>query len=54
MTQNILLLQRRMEKDVKALKDKMNKDLQKEREIHRRELRNAKVRFPKHTTNVYH
>ena len=50
-----------MEKDVKAMKDviislrdKMKKDKQKEREMQRRELQNAKVRFPTHTTNVYH
>jgi len=54
LTLNILLLQRRMEKDVKALKEKMKKDLQKKREMHRAELQNTKVRFPTHTTNVYH
>jgi len=43
-----------MEKDVKALKEKMKKDLQKKREMHRAELQNTKVRFPTHTTNVYH
>ena len=61
LTQNVLMLQRRMGKDVKALKDviktlkdKVKKDKQKEREIRRRQLQNAKVRFPTHTTNVYH
>jgi len=60
LTQNVLLLQRRTQKDIKAvknviktLKGKMKKDKQKEREIRRRELRNTKVRFPRHTTNVY-
>jgi hypothetical protein len=44
-----------VERDViKTLKEKMKKDLQKEREIHRRELQNSMVRFPTHTTNVYH
>jgi hypothetical protein len=41
-----------MEKDVKALKDKMKRDLQKERERRRRELQNSKVRFPKHIIHV--
>jgi len=50
LTQNVLLLQRRMEKDVKALKEKMKKDKIKEREIHRRKLQNTKVRFPTHAT----
>jgi len=58
LTQNMLLLQRWMRKDVKdvikTLKDKMKKVKQKEREIRRRELWNMKVRFPTHTTNVYH
>jgi len=53
--QNILLLQRRVEKDIiKKLKEKMKKDLQKEREIRKRELQNSMVRFPTHTTNMYH
>ena len=51
--QNILLLQRRVEKDIiKKLKEKMKKDLQKEREIRKRELQNSMVRFPTHTTNM--
>jgi len=32
-----------MENDVKTLKDKMRKDLQKEGAKHRREMRNTKV-----------
>jgi len=43
-----------MEKDFKAVEDKMKKALQKQREIHLSEMQNAKVRFPTHTTNVYH
>ena len=54
LTQNILLLQKRMEKDIKGLKEKMKKDLQNERERHRRELQDLKVKFPTHTKNVYH
>jgi len=54
LTQNVLLLQRRMEKSVKTLKEKMKKEKQKERKIQRRELQNTKVRFPTHTANVYH
>ena len=50
-TQNILLLQKHMEKEVKA---KMKQDLEKQLEIHMREMQNTKVRFPTHTTNVYH
>jgi len=38
-----------MEKDVKALKEKIKKYLQKMQEMHKRELRNLKVRFPTHT-----
>ena len=34
---------------IKSLKERMKKNNQKEREIRKRELRNAKVRFPKHT-----
>jgi hypothetical protein len=41
-----------MKEEVKALKQKMKKDLRRERESHRREMRNMKVRFPSHTTNV--
>jgi len=59
--QNVILLQRRMKKDVKAvknvvknLKEEIKKNKQKGKEIHRRQLRNAKLRFPTHTTNVYH
>jgi len=40
-----------MEKEVKA---KMKQDLEKQLEIHMREMQNTKVRFPTHTTNVYH
>jgi hypothetical protein len=54
LTQNVLLLQKRMEKDTKSLKEKIKKDLEKERERHRRELLELKVKFPMHTTNVYH
>jgi len=43
-----------MQKDVKAMEDKMNKALQKQRQIHLSEMQNTKVRFPTHTTNVYH
>jgi len=50
-----------MEKEVRAvknamrtLKDKMKEDRKKEKEIHRKQLQNTKVRFPTHTTNVYH
>jgi len=42
-----------MEKEIKALKDKMKRDKKKEKEIHKRNLQNTKVRFPTHTTNVY-
>jgi len=51
--QNVLLLQRKIETDVKAMKEKMKKVIQKEREKHRTEMQNAKVRFPMHTTNAY-
>ena len=51
---NILLLQKRMEKDVKALKEKMKRDIQKERERQRRELQELKVKLPTHTKNMYH
>jgi len=54
LTQNVLLLQKRMETDIKSLKLKMRKDLQKERAQHRAELLNLKVKFPTHTTRVYH
>ena len=60
LTQNVLLLQRHMEKYVKAVKDviktlknKMKKDKQKERKIRRRQLHNTKVRLPTQSTNVY-
>ena len=43
-----------MEKNVKSFKEKIKNDLQKERERQRSELQNTKVRFPTHTTNVYH
>jgi hypothetical protein len=43
-----------MEKDVKAIKLKMRNDLKKERALHRSELLNMKVKFPTHTTRVYH
>jgi len=43
-----------MEKDLKTFKEKMRADLKKEREHHRQELLNTKVRFPMHTTNVNH
>ena len=35
------------------MKEKMKKVIQKEREKHRTEMQNAKVRFPMHTTNAY-
>jgi hypothetical protein len=54
LTQNVLLLQKSWEKDVKSLKEEMKKDLQKERERHRREMQDVKVKFSTHTTNVYH
>jgi len=43
-----------MEKSVQELKDKIKKEKLKERKIHRQQLQNKKVRFSKHTTNVYH
>jgi len=39
-----------MEKEIKEVKAKMKKDLEKRRI----EMQNAKVRFPTHTTDVYH
>ena len=51
LTQNLLLLQKGME-DMKSLKLKMRKKLQEERNKHRTELQNMKVRFPTHITNV--
>ncbi len=51
LTQNELLLQKGME-DMKSLKLKMRKELQEERNKHRTELQNMKVRFPTHITNV--
>jgi len=39
-----------MEKGIKELKNKMKKDLQKQKI----EMQKTKVRFPTHTTNVYH
>jgi hypothetical protein len=53
-TQNILLLQKHMEKEVKEVKAKMKQDLEKQLEIHMREMQNTEVRFPMHTTNLYH
>jgi hypothetical protein len=52
LTQNVL--QRRMQKDVTELKTQMRKQLQAERQKHRRELHSVKVRYPTHTTNVHH
>lgn len=52
LTQNVLLLQKGMEKNMKTLKEKMKKTLQEERERHRTELKNMKVRFPTPITNV--
>jgi uncharacterized protein YbaP (TraB family) len=46
-------LQRRLEKDVKKLKYEMKKDLEKEREQHRIDPQNVRVRFPWYMTNVY-
>ena len=46
LTQNLLLLQKGME-DMKSLKLKMRKELQEERNKHRTELQNMKVRFPR-------
>jgi len=43
-----------MEKDVKSIKLKMKNDLIKERALHRVELLKLKVKFPTHTTRVYH
>jgi len=39
---------------VKALKEKMRKNLKKQREMHRIDLQFMKVRFPSQTANVYH
>jgi len=39
-----------MEKEIKELKAKMKKDLEKQKI----EMQNWKVKFPTHTTNVYH
>ena len=47
LTQNVLLLQKGMEKDMKSLKLKMRKELLEERNKHRTELQNMKVRFPR-------
>jgi hypothetical protein len=41
-----------MENDVKTDKEKMKKDLRKQKEINKRFLQNLKVRYPSHTTNV--
>jgi len=49
LTQNVLLLQGRREKDSKSLKGKMKKELQKDREISRRDVHDTRVRFPTHT-----
>ena len=54
LTQNVLLLQKRMEKDVESMKLKMRDDLEKQRALQREELLNLKVKFPTHTTRVYH
>jgi len=54
LTQNVLLLQKCMEKDAKAQKLKMKNDLQKERALHRGELLDLKLQFPTHTTRAYH
>ena len=52
LAQNVLLLQREMEKDVEEIKDTLKKDLEKEKRKHRNEMRNMKVRFPTHTKCV--
>jgi len=49
LTQNVLLLQCRLEKDTKGLKDKFKKDLKTARERNKRDLQNMKVSFPTYT-----
>jgi hypothetical protein len=43
-----------MENDMKALKLRMKNELLKEKAQHKRELQDFKVKFPTHTTCVYH
>jgi hypothetical protein len=43
-----------MEKEMKELKLNMKKNLPKERAQNKRELEKFKVKFPTHTTRVYH
>lgn len=52
LTRNVLLLQKGMSKDMKCLKHKMRNQLLDERNKHRTDLQNMKVRFPTHITNV--
>jgi hypothetical protein len=48
LTQNVLLLQRDMENDVKTMREQLKQDLKKKREEQRLELQNMKVSFPKY------
>ena len=47
LTQNVLLLQKGMEKNMQSIKLKMRKELQEQRNKHRTEVQNMKVRFPR-------
>jgi len=49
LTQNVLLLQSRLEKDVKGLKEKLKKDIKAVRDRNKRDLQNMKVSFPTYT-----
>ena len=52
--QNVLLLQKSMEKEIKEVKAKVKRDLGKQKKIHRIEIQNAKIGFPTYTSNLYH
>jgi lantibiotic modifying enzyme len=43
-----------MENEMKKLKQKIKNELKKEKENNKRQMQELKVRFPSHTTNVYH
>ena len=46
LTQNVLLLQSRLEKEIKRLKDKLKKDLKSANEKTKGDLQKMKVSFP--------
>ena len=49
LTQNVLLLQRRLEKEVKNLKEKLKKDFKSARDKTNGDLQKMKVSFPTYT-----